>query len=35
VETGDTINLQWAYLRARPPTGAVIARASKVAPPLA
>jgi hypothetical protein len=34
VESGDTLNLQWAYLRDRPPTGPVIGRASKVAPPL-
>ena len=34
VENGDTLNLQWAYLRERPPTGPVIGRASKVAPPL-
>lgn len=34
VEDGDTLNLQWAYLRERPPTGPAIGAASKVAPPL-
>jgi hypothetical protein len=34
VENGDTLNLQWAYLREQPPTGPVIGRASKAAPPL-
>lgn len=32
--SGDTLNLQWAYLRDQPPTGPVIGRASNVAPPL-
>ena len=31
VYNGDTLNLQWAYLRDQPPT---IGHASKVAPPL-
>ena len=34
VQSGDTLNLQWAYLRDKPPTGPVIGHASKVAPPL-
>jgi hypothetical protein len=34
VHHGDTLNLQWAYLRDKPPTGATIGSASKVAPPL-
>lgn len=34
VENGDTLNLQWAYLRDHPPTGPVIGRASEIAPPL-
>jgi hypothetical protein len=34
VASGDTLNLQWAYLRDQPPTGPVIGRASHVAPPL-
>lgn len=34
VESGDTLNLQWAYLRDKPPTGPIIGYASKVAPPL-
>src|SRR5436305_12460984 len=34
VPSGDTLNLQWAYLRDKPPTGPVIGHASKVAPPL-
>ena len=34
VQSGDTLNLQWAYLRDKPPTGPAIGRASKVAPPL-
>ena len=34
VHDGDTLNIQWAYLRDRPATGPVIGRASKVAPPL-
>jgi hypothetical protein len=31
---GDTLNLQWAYLRDKSPTSATIGTASKVAPPL-
>ena len=31
---GDTLNLQWAYLRDKPPTSPTIGHASKVAPPL-
>jgi hypothetical protein len=34
VHDGDTLNLQWAYLRDKPPTGPVIGRPSKVAPPI-
>jgi hypothetical protein len=34
VRDGDTLNLQWAYLRDKPPTGPVIGKASKGAPPL-
>src|SRR5437870_505199 len=34
VQSGDTLNLQWAYLRDKPPTGPIIGHASKVAPPL-
>jgi hypothetical protein len=34
VHDGDTLNIQWAYLRDKRPTGPVIGRASKIAPPL-
>jgi hypothetical protein len=34
VHSGDTLNLQWAYLRDKPPSGPTIGKASKVAPPL-
>ena len=34
VQNGDTLNLQWAYLRDQPPTGPVIGRAGNAAPPL-
>ena len=34
IQNGDTLNLQWAYLRDKPPTGPIIGYASKVAPPL-
>jgi hypothetical protein len=34
VQSGDTLNLQWAYLHDQPPTGPIIGNASKVAPPL-
>src|SRR4029077_9964338 len=34
VQNGDTLNLQWAYLRDKPPTGPVIVQPSAVASPL-
>ena len=34
VQSGDTLNLQWAYLRDQPPTGPTIGHASRVAPSL-
>jgi hypothetical protein len=34
VHSGDTLNLQWAYLRDKPPTGPVIGNARDLAPPL-
>lgn len=34
VHSGDTLNLQWAYLRDNPPTGPVIGSASAIAPSL-
>jgi hypothetical protein len=34
IQNGDTLNLQWAYLRDEPPTGPVIGKPSSVAPPL-
>jgi hypothetical protein len=34
VYDGDTLNLQWAYLRDKPPTSQTIGRASQVAPSL-
>lgn len=34
VQSGDTLNLQWAYLRDKPPTGPAIGKAGKVAPPV-
>jgi hypothetical protein len=34
VQNGDTLNLQWAYLRDKPPTGPVIGKPSKIAPPV-
>jgi len=34
VHSGDTLNLQWAYLRDKPPTGPVIGNASDTTPPL-
>jgi hypothetical protein len=34
VQNGDTLNLQWAYLRDKPPTGPVIGHRGKMAPPL-
>jgi hypothetical protein len=32
--SGDTLNLQWAYLQDKPPTGPVIGSPSDIAPPL-
>src|SRR5580704_9543200 len=34
VHDGDTLNLQWAYLRDKLPTGPIIKYPTKVAPPL-
>jgi hypothetical protein len=34
VQNGDTLNLQWAYLRDKPPSSAILGKACKVAPPL-
>jgi hypothetical protein len=34
VQNGDTLNIQWAYLRDKPPAGPVIGHGSEVAPPL-
>jgi hypothetical protein len=34
VQNGDTLNLQWAYLRDQPPTSATIGHTSQAAPPL-
>lgn len=34
VQSGDTLNLQWAYLRDKPPDGPVIGKPSNIAPPL-
>jgi hypothetical protein len=34
VHNGDTLRLQWAYLRDKPPISPTIGNASKVAPPL-
>ena len=34
VQNGDTLNLQWAYLRDQPPTSPTIGNTSQVAPPL-
>src|SRR5205823_2211356 len=34
VQNGDTLNLQWAYLRDKPPTSPTIGNRAKVAPPL-
>jgi hypothetical protein len=34
VHSGDTLNLQWAYLRDKLATGPIIGNGSKVAPPL-
>jgi len=34
VRNGDTLNLQWAYLRDKPPSGPAIGTSSTTAPPL-
>ncbi len=34
IQNGDTLNLQWAYLRDKPPTDPAIGRRAKVAPPV-
>lgn len=34
VQSGDTLNMQWAYLRDQPPTGPVIGKPGSAAPPL-
>ena len=34
VHSGDTLNLQWAYLRDKPPTSPVIGNTCDLAPPL-
>jgi hypothetical protein len=34
VQSGDTLNIQWAYLRDNPPNAPIIGHASKAAPPL-
>ena len=34
VHSGGTLNLQWAYLHDKPPTGPVIGSASDINPPL-
>lgn len=34
VQDGDTLNLQWAYLRDKPPTGPAIGKALEFVPPL-
>lgn len=34
VHSGDTLNLQWAYLHDKPPTGPVIGKAGELAPAL-
>ena len=34
VHSGDTLNLQWAYLRDKPPTSPTIGKPSQVAPSL-
>lgn len=34
VQSGDTLNLQWAYLRDKPPAGPVIGQPSSIAPPI-
>lgn len=32
IQSGDTLNLQWAYLRDKPPSGPVIGKPSDIAP---
>jgi hypothetical protein len=34
VQSGDTLNLQWAYLRDKPPGGPVIGKADPILSPL-
>jgi hypothetical protein len=34
IQSGDTLNLQWAYLRGKPPTGQVIGKSTQLAPPV-
>jgi hypothetical protein len=34
VQSGDTLNLQWAYLRDKPPTGPTIGHSAATVPPL-
>jgi hypothetical protein len=34
VHDGDTLNIQWAYLRDKPPTGPVVGKPTTIAPPL-
>ena len=34
VQSGDTLNLHWAYLRDKPPTGPTIGERRREAPPL-
>jgi hypothetical protein len=34
IQSGDTLNLQWAYLRDKPPIGPIIGHARQIAPPL-
>lgn len=34
IQNGDTLNLQWAYLRDKPPSGPVIGKPSRIAPPM-
>ena len=34
VQSGDTLNMQWAYLCDRPPSGPVIGKPGRAAPPL-
>lgn len=34
IQNGDTLNLQWAYLRDKPPIGPVIGKPSNITPPV-